>query len=282
MHGAKYATCLGNSWHIWQQRFLMLFKALSARFCWNLQVAGNMRCIGCRINNSARWLIYIYKPYRAGDSNPNKFIIPLYMGIILIIYRLHVLLIPPLTAALTVHPILLLILLILPVLPPLFSLPSFCLISKELIFPPFIPCRLPHLLIGTLAAISYLPIFFLGVPFLALAVMVTAFQNNNLLNSAGDTLNPYLDFALGKGLLLPLPTLGERCNNSFRTFIGALALEIPPYKFNNVEIRRITWLFKLRDPFLCPEFLGIKIFIAGGSIFYKKDTWFYLEIFLGE
>ena len=30
-----------------------------------------MRCIGCRVNNSARWLIYTCEPYRAGGSNPN-------------------------------------------------------------------------------------------------------------------------------------------------------------------------------------------------------------------
>ena len=39
--------------------------------CWNSQVAGNMRCIGCRVNNSARWLIYTCEPYRAGGSNSN-------------------------------------------------------------------------------------------------------------------------------------------------------------------------------------------------------------------
>ena len=40
--------------------------------CWNAQVAGNIKCIGCRVNNSARWLIYIYEPYRAGGSNSNS------------------------------------------------------------------------------------------------------------------------------------------------------------------------------------------------------------------
>ena len=30
-----------------------------------------MRCIGCRVNNSARWLIYTCEPYRAGGSNSN-------------------------------------------------------------------------------------------------------------------------------------------------------------------------------------------------------------------
>ena len=97
-----------------------------------------------------------------------RFIIPLYIKIILIIYRLHILLIPPLTVALTVHPIF-------SVLSLPLSLLSFCLIGKELIFPPFIFYYLPYLLIGMLAVISHLLIFFLGVPLLAFAVIITIF-----------------------------------------------------------------------------------------------------------
>ena len=47
--------------------------------CWNSQVAGNMRRIGCRVNNSARWLIYTCEPYRAGGSNPNSEQVTMYM-----------------------------------------------------------------------------------------------------------------------------------------------------------------------------------------------------------
>ena len=97
-----------------------------------------------------------------------RFIIPFYIGVMLIIYRLYVLLIPPLAAALTVLPVF-------PVLPPSLSLPSFCLIGKELIFLLLVLCRLPHLPVGTLVVIPRLPIFLPGVPLLALAVMVTAF-----------------------------------------------------------------------------------------------------------
>ena len=87
---------------------------------------------------------------------------------------------------------------------------------------------------------------------------------------------------MGKGFLFFLLVLGEYYNNFFKTFVNVFAFEIPLYRFNNIKIRRITWLFKFGDFFLYPKLLGIKIFIVRGSIFYKEDTWFYLKIFLGE
>ena len=137
MHGAKYTIYLGYSWYIWQQRFLIFFK--------------------------------FFKILLA------RFIIPFYIKITLIIYKFYIFLIPSFAAALTVHPIFLPILPILFILPPPFSLLFFCFIGKELIFPPFILCRLPHLPVNTLAVISHLPIFLPGVPLLAFMVMVAAF-----------------------------------------------------------------------------------------------------------
>ena len=36
--------------------------------CWNSQVAGNMRCIGCRANRLCEWKIFTCVPYRADGS----------------------------------------------------------------------------------------------------------------------------------------------------------------------------------------------------------------------
>ena len=167
-------------------------------------------------------------------------IILLYMGIMLIIYRLHILPILPLTAALIIHPILLFILPVLPILPPLFSLPSFCLISKELIFLPFIFYCLLYLPIGILVVIPHLPVFFLGILLLTFIIVVIIFQNNNLLDNVGDIFNLYLNFILRKGFLFFLLISGERCGSFFKTFISAFALEIPLYRFNNIKIRKNT------------------------------------------
>ena len=112
--------------------------------------------------------------------------------------------------------------------------------------------------------------------------MVAAFQNNNLLDNIRDTLNLYLNFILGKGFPFLLLLLGEYYNNFFGTSVSVFIFEIPLYRFNNVKIGRITWLFKFKDSFLYLKLLGIKIFIIKGFIFYKEDTWFYLKIFLGK
>ena len=113
----------------------------------------------------------LFKLFKALSA---RFIILFYIGVMLIIYKLYILLIPPLTAALIVLPILL-ILFILLILPLLFSLPSFYLIGKELIFPLFILYHLLYLPLGTLAIIPHLLVFFPSVPLFTLIIMVTAF-----------------------------------------------------------------------------------------------------------
>ena len=42
-------------------------------YCWNSQVAGNTRCIGCRANRLCEWKIFICEPHRVGGSNSNRY-----------------------------------------------------------------------------------------------------------------------------------------------------------------------------------------------------------------
>ena len=41
--------------------------------CWDSQVAGNMRCIGCRANRLCEWKIFTCVPYRAGGSKLQQY-----------------------------------------------------------------------------------------------------------------------------------------------------------------------------------------------------------------
>ena len=58
----------------WKTYLIILFRPLLKPNynCWDSQLAGNMRCIGCRANRLCEWKIFTCEPYRAGGSNSNN------------------------------------------------------------------------------------------------------------------------------------------------------------------------------------------------------------------